>query len=76
MPDVSSLLSSWKARENDAFPLPCLEGVVLQEKTDRTIKRRITLSQVLQQLDASSGGGGSVVKLKLYVKGVIKFQER
>lgn len=30
MPDVSSLLSSWKAeRENDAFPLPCLEGVVL-----------------------------------------------
>lgn len=75
MPDVSSLLSSWKARENDAFPLPCLEGVVLQEKTDRTIKRRITLSQVLQQLDASSRGI-SVAKLKLCVKGVIKFQER
>lgn len=36
MPDVSSLLSSWKAeRENDAFPLPCLEGVVLREKTER-----------------------------------------
>lgn len=33
VPDVSSLLSSWKAeRENDAFPLPCLEGVVLKEK--------------------------------------------
>lgn len=30
MPDVSSLLSSWKAeRENDAFPRPCFEGVVL-----------------------------------------------
>lgn len=32
MPDVSSLLSSGKAeREKDAFPRPCLEGVVLQE---------------------------------------------
>lgn len=30
MPDVSSLLSSWKAeREKDAFPLPCFDGVVL-----------------------------------------------
>lgn len=39
MPDVSSLLSSWKAeRENDAFPLPCLDGVVLSEKRNKGFK--------------------------------------
>ncbi|TNN48255.1 hypothetical protein EYF80_041525 [Liparis tanakae] len=33
VPDVSSLLSSWKAeRENEAFPRPCFEGVVLRDE--------------------------------------------
>lgn len=42
MPDVSSLLSSWKAeREKDAFPLPCLEGVVLREEEEGTSVHRL-----------------------------------
>lgn len=63
MPDVSSLLSSGKAeRENEAFPRPCLDGVVLGGRGERAQMSSTVDCHHETQISASLLAAGDVAE--------------